>query len=109
MGCSRVDPGRMNINLNAFGAPTAPLPDDVELDVLSDEMDEHREILGLGGVPGIGNATLTGRMAFTPDPEDWEAGAMRVWSETSDGTWLWVDPDGEVVYTECPLHGPQDG
>lgn len=92
----------MNINMNAFLAPLQHVSNfpGFEGDVLSDEIAEHREILSR-------SFALTGRVAFVPDPEDWEAGAMQVWSEMTDAKWMWVSPAGEVVYSECPLHGDQ--
>lgn len=90
----------MNINTNAYGAPTETLPDGVKLDVLSDELEEHHHILGRSG-----RWTLTGEVALIsdPDPDMIGTGAMQVWSKTADGPWVWINPEGEPVEAGCPF------
>lgn len=86
----------MNINLSSSG------------DYPQGDIDEHIEIMRNSG------AELTGRVMLLPDPEYPNSGAYRVWTERApkkefgirnrgqEPTWLWVTPDGEVIYTQRP-------
>lgn len=92
----------MNINLNAFCAPRenlATVAPGLEVDILSDEIAEHQEIITKAVGP------LTGKVALIsdPDPSLAQAGAMQVWSETEAGYWVRINEEGEEVMAECPF------
>lgn len=83
----------MNINLNSY-------EESVEQTTLQDDIREHHEILGRSG-----ELTLTGEVALVTDsdPEMQGTGAMQVWSLEVEGTWVYVNPDGELLRAACPI------
>lgn len=77
----------MNINLGT----NYPLDDEGRPITFQEEILEHQDIMAMAGF------TLTGRTTLCSDPDPAYPGAMQVWSETTRGTWVWVNPEGEAV------------
>lgn len=65
---------------------------------LEDDLREHHLILGRSG-----KHTLTGDVALLSDPDPAYPGALQVWSKTAEGMWIWVNPDGEIIESACPI------
>ncbi len=65
---------------------------------LAEIIREHQEI-----VQREGRYILTGKVALISDPDPNYPGALQVWSKTAEGPWIWVNPDGVVVESACPI------
>lgn len=65
---------------------------------LDADIREHHEILGRSG-----KWTPTGEVALVSDPDPNYPGALQVWSKTAEGVWIWVNPEGEIIESACPI------
>ena len=81
----------MNVNTNTpMGGPYPFLADDIA---------DHQEIMQRSG-----EDVLTGAVALISEGGDLEGtGSLQVWSQTSEGDWIYVTPDGVVVRTDNPI------
>lgn len=92
----------MNVNANRLfnGVPSGDFersPAD-ESELLSGEIREHHEILSRSG-----KFTPIGTVALISDPDPSYPGALQVWSKTAEGMWVWVNPEGVVMESACPI------
>lgn len=65
---------------------------------LATEIDDHQQVMSRNT-----SLPLTGRVALVSDPETGSLGAMQVWSEVADDTWVYVNVDGEIISAACPI------
>lgn len=85
----------MNISLNRGADPE----DGLETETLESELEEHRKIMEQAGY------NLTGNTALINEGEEFP-GSYRVWLETTQDTWVYIDPEGNAIETECPISNP---
>lgn len=88
----------MNLNANYLAVDdSSGDPMGYPAESLAETIDEHHEILGSPDLQ------FTGHVALVTDRALVGTGAMQVWSETLDGKWAWVNPEGEIVVRDNPL------
>lgn len=82
----------MNINLSR----NYEINDEGEPLSVTDTMDAHLALLTQTTA-----YAFTGRQALLPETD--LPDAYRVWNETADGNWVWVNPDGEIIVRARPM------
>lgn len=65
---------------------------------VAEDIKAHHEILSRSG-----KFTPTGTVALISDPDPSYPGALQVWSKTAEGMWVWVNPEGVVMESACPI------
>jgi hypothetical protein len=66
---------------------------------LTEALNEHLTVLAT--TPSMSGYAFTGRQALLPETD--LPDAYRVWSETVQNTWVWIDTDGCIIETRNPM------